>query len=173
MRKVILPVGNSVDNYIATNDGGVDWLVESDEANAMLEEMWKPVDAVVMGRKTYEFAAAHGMDPFADVEVYVLSSTLNPAEHKGVTIVTEDTAAFIKTLKDNEGGDIWLMCGSDIAGQCIKHGLIDELHLNIHPVLLGTGAQLFPQLDEPVDLELLECRPLSYGCVSLSYRLKS
>lgn len=173
MRKVVLPVGNSVDNYIATNDGGVDWLVESDEANAMLEEMWKTVDAVVMGRKTYEFAAAHGMEPFADVDVYVLSNTLKSNEHKDVTVVSEDTAAFIQTLKKNDGGDIWLMCGSDIAGHCLKHGLIDELHLNVHPVLLGNGASLFPELDESVDLELLECRPLPHGCVSLSYRVKS
>jgi len=172
MRKVIFVVANSVDNYIATKDGCVDWLLDSDEVNALLENVWSTVDAVVMGRITYEFSAANGMEAFPNMKNYVLSSTLNPAEHDKVTIVNEDTGTFLRRLKNEEGGDILVMGGAEILRECFKHGTVDELHLNIHPLLLGAGAPLFLELDKPVDLELLECRQLPHGCVAITYRVK-
>jgi len=172
MRKTFFLVANSLDNFIAKEDGGVDWLRDSTEAHEMLEKLWKNVDTVVMGRTSYEFSAAHGMEGFPGVENYVLSSTLKQDDHKKVMIVSEDTAAFVRGLKEQEGGDICVMGGAQIAKDCIAGGVLDELHVNIHPTLLGSGAPLFLELDEPIDLELLECRPLPHGCVALAYRVK-
>lgn len=172
MRKVIFHVANSLDNYIATPEGGVDWLIDSDEANQYLEEMWKPIDTVVMGRKSYEFSAAHGMDGIPDVKNYVFSSTLDPAAHDTVTIINEDTAAFMRRLKAESGGDIFLIGGVEIARDCFRAGLIDELGVNIHPILLGNGVPLFLEMDEPINLELIECKTLAHGCVVLTYKVK-
>jgi dihydrofolate reductase len=172
MRKVLFGVANSVDNYIATEDGGVDWLIDSDDANQMLTEMWKPIDTVVMGRKSYEFSAAHGMDGIPNMNNYVLSSTLDPAAHDTVTIVNEDTASFMRRLKAEDGGGIYLIGGVEIARDCFRAGVIDELALCIHPLLLGKGVPLFLELDQPVDLELTECRTLEHGCVALTYAVK-
>lgn len=171
MRKVFVPVANSVDNYIAAKDGGVEWLRDSPEIEAMLTEVFAKVDTVVMGRITYQFAASHGMEAYPNAENYVFSSTLNPADYDKVTIVSGDTAAFVRGLKEKDGGDICVMGGAGIIRQCLRHGLIDELHLNLHPLLLGGGAPLFLPLEEPVELELLECRAVPHGCVALSYRV--
>jgi dihydrofolate reductase len=171
MRKVLFSVANSLDNYIASPDGGVDWLIDSEDANQLLEEMWKPIDTVVMGRKTYEFSAEHGMDGIPGMKNYVLSSTLDPAAHKNVTIVNEDTAGLVRQLKSESGGDIFLMGGVEIARQCFQAGLIDELGLCIHPILLGKGVPLYLEMDTPINLELQECKPIAHGCVWLTYRV--
>lgn len=172
MRKLIFHVANSVDNYIATQDGGVDWLLDSEDANRLLEEIWKPVDTVVMGRKSYEFSAEHGMDGFPGVKNYVLSSTLDPNAHDTVTIINEDTAAFMRKLKGEDGGAIFLIGGVEIARDCFRAGLIDELGINIHPILLGKGVPLFLEMDAPINLALKECRTLAHGCVALTYTVK-
>ncbi len=172
MRKVIFPVANSVDNYIATQDGGVDWLLSSDEIESILATMWKSVGAVVMGRNTYEFIVANGMDSYENVENYIFSRTLDPANHPKVEIVSEDPAVFVRELKEKDGGDIWMMGGAALARECFRAGLIDEVHLNIHPILLGSGAPLFLEIEQPIDLELIECKPLPHGCVALTYRVK-
>lgn len=172
MRKVIFPVANTADNFIATTDGGVEWILFSEEIEGILAEMWKRVDAVVMGRNTYEFMKANGVDAYEDVENYVFSSTLNPAEHEKVSIVSGDVAETVRSLKEQGDGDIWLMGGAAIVRECFNAGLVDELHLNIHPLLLGSGAPLFLEMDQPVELELLECRTLPKECVALTYRVK-
>jgi dihydrofolate reductase len=172
MRKVVFSVANSVDNFIADEDGGVDWLLDSADANVFLEELFEPIDAVVMGRKTYEFAVAHGMDAYPGVKNYVLSTTLDPARHDKVTVVNEDTAALVRRLKEEDGGDIFIVGGADIARKCFEAGLIDEFSINIHPRLLGKGAPLFLAMDEQVELELIECRAIEHGCVILIYRVR-
>lgn len=172
MRNVIFPVANTADNFIATTDGGVDWILFSEEIEGILAEMWKRVEAVVMGRNTYEFMKANGVDAYEDAENYVFSSTLNPAEHEKVSIVSGDVAKTVRALKEAGSGDIWLMGGAAIVRECFNAGLVDELHLNIHPLLLGAGAPLFLEMDKPVELELIECRPLPKECVALSYRVK-
>ncbi len=172
MRNVIFPVANSADNFIAAPDGGVEWIRFSDEIEAILAEMWTRVGAVVMGRKTYDFMKANGVDAYEGVENYVFSNTLDPAEHDKISIVSGDVADTVRALKEEGGGDIWMMGGAEIARQCFNAGLVDELHLNIHPLLLGSGAPLFLELEKPIELELLACRPLPQECVALRYRVK-
>ena len=172
MRKVIFGAANSVDNYIATQDDAINWLIFSDAVHEIMNTMWKTIDAVVMGRRTYEVAAANGMDGYPGIENYVFSKTLDPADHPKVTIVRDDVAEVVRGLKEREGGDICVMGGAAIARECFRAGLIDELGLNIHPVLLGNGKPFFMDMEEPVDLELIECRELPKGCVVLRYEVK-
>ena len=71
-----------------------------------------------------------------------------------------------------EGKDICLMGGGELARPLLEAGLIDEIGFNIHPVLLGSGIPLFHPMSRQIDLELLECRPFKNGCVYVIYRVK-
>ena len=89
-----------------------------------------------------------------------------------MTIVAEDAVEFVRGLKAQRGKDICLMGGGELAKSLFEAGLIDEIGLNTHPVLLGSGIPLFLAMNRQIDLELLECRALKGGCVLLRYRVK-
>jgi dihydrofolate reductase len=176
MRKVTFGGANSLDNYIARLDGAVDWLLWSKEVNEIMREFWKTIDAVLMGRKTYEVALQHSKgkkNPYPGIKSYVFSRTLNASTNKAVEIVREDAAGFVRKLKGEEGKDICLMGGGDFAKTLFEAKLIDEITFNIHPVLLGQGIPLFHEMNRQLDLELLDCKTLKNGCVVVSYRLKN
>ena len=106
------------------------------------------------------------------MKTYVFSRTLQGDPGKGVTVVREDAAEFVRGLKEQDGKDICLMGGGELARSLFEAGLIDEIGFNIHPVLLGSGIPLFHPMTRQIDLELLECRPFKNGCVYVTYRVK-
>jgi dihydrofolate reductase len=175
VRKVTFGGANSLDNYFARPDHAVDWLLWSEEAAAVMTDYWKAIDTVLMGRKTYEVAVRMGQGgkAYPGVKSYVFSRTLEEGSHDGVTIIRREAAEFVRDLKGQDGRDICLMGGGDLARSLFEAGLIDEIGFNIHPVLLGTGIPLFHPMDRQIDLELLECRPFKNGCVYVSYRVKN
>jgi dihydrofolate reductase len=175
MRKVIFHVANSLDNYIARNDGGVDWILGGEEAAFVMAELWKAVDAVVIGRKTYEpvLKSRKPFPTFPGVKNYVLSRTLKESPDKNVEIIGEDAAEFVRRLRAEEGRDIFIMGGGLLAKTLFEANLINEVGVNIHPILLGSGIPLFHKMSRQIDLELIECKPFKNGCVSVTYRVKS
>src|SRR5262249_29943268 len=172
MRLVTFGVGNSLDNFIARADHGVDWLQWTDEVAAVSAAFWKTIDTVVMGRKTYEAGLKHGTSYYPGAKNYVFSRTLRESPDRRVEIVGEDAAAFIGRLKQGEGKGICVMGGGEVARYLFEADLIDEIGLNVHPVLLGSGIPLFLPLRRQVDLELTECRQFKNDCVLLRYRVK-
>ena len=174
MRKLIFGVANSLDNFIARADHAVDWLHWSDDVTAIMEAFWKNIDTVLMGRKTYEISLkmGGGGGAFPGVKCFVFSRTLKPSVGEQVTIVAEDAVEFVRNLKAQRGKDICLMGGGELAKSLFEAGMIDEIGLNTHPVLLGSGIPLFLAMNRQIDLELLECRALKGDCVLLRYRVK-
>ena len=175
MRKVTFHVATSLDNYIARKDGAVDWILGGDEATSAMTEFWKNIDAVVIGRKTYEPVLKSGtpFPTFPGVKNYVLSQTLKENLDKNVEIIREDVADFILRLKTEEGKDIFVMGGGLLAKPLFEANLIDEVGVKIHPVLLGSGIPLFHEISHQVNLELIKSQVFKNGCVSISYRVKS
>jgi dihydrofolate reductase len=173
VRQVTFGGANSLDNYFARPDHAVDWLMWCDEAAAVMTEYWETIDTVLMGRKTYEVAARSGQGGggYPGVRTYVFSRTL-AADPDGVTVVRDDAAGFVRDLKAQDGKDICLMGGGELARPLFEAGLIDEVGFNIHPVLLGSGVPVFHPMTRQIDLELKECRPFSNGCVYVTYRVK-
>jgi dihydrofolate reductase len=185
MRKVKYFVANSLDNFIARPDGTVDWLF-MDGTDYGMAEFFKTIDTLLMGRKTYEFALAHGPKPKRKskkagakraaepgMRSYVFSRTIRPGAGEGVNVVSENTGAFVRNLKSAAGKDIWLMGGGELAKSLFEENLVDELSLNIHPVLLGTGIPLFPDIGKQIDLELIDCKTHRNGCVQVTYRVRN
>ena len=174
VRKVTFGGANSLDNYLARPDHAVDWLLWGKEAAAVMTDYWKTIDTVLMGRKTYEVAlrAGHRGGAYPGLKTYVFSRTLSEGSHEGVTVVRQDAAEFVRDLKGQDGKDICLMGGGELARPLFEAGLIDEIGFNIHPVLLGSGIPLFHPMNRQIDLELRECRAFKNGCVYLTYRVK-
>lgn len=173
MRKITFGGANSLDNYLARNDHSADWLLWGDEAAAVMADFWTSIDTVLMGRKTYEVAARSGQPGgYPGVKNYVFSRTLRgvPA---GVTVISDDAVEFTRALKQQDGKDICLMGGGELARALFEAGLIDEVGFNIHPVLLGAGIPLFHPMSRQINLELKECRAFSNGCVYVTYRVKN
>ena len=88
-------------------------------------------------------------------------------------IIREDVVEFIRRLKTEEGKDIFVMGGGLLAKPLFEASLIDEVGVNIHPILLGSGIPLFHEMSRQIDLELIECKSFKNGCVSVSYRVRS
>ncbi len=175
MRKVKFSIANSLDNYIARKDGAIDWILGGDEAASAMTEFWKNIDAVVIGRKTYEPVLKSGspFPTFPGVKNYVLSRTLKESSDKNIEIIREDAVEFIRKLKTQEGKDIFVMGGGLLAQPLFEANLIDEIGVNIHPMLLGSGIPLFHEIGHQIDLEFIECKSFKNGCVSISYRVKN
>jgi dihydrofolate reductase len=172
VRKVTFGVANSLDNFIARKNHAVDWLLWGKEAAAVTRDFWKTIDTVVMGRKTYQVAAKSGGGAYPGVANYVFSRTLKSAG-EGVRPISTDAAAFVRKLKRQKGKGISVMGGGELARSLLEANLIDEIGLNIHPVLLGSGIPLFFPMKRQIDLELHECRPFKNGCVFVMYRVRT
>lgn len=184
MRKVTLGLANSLDNYIARKDGGYDWLHWSKEVAEISAKFMKTVDAILIGRKTYEVMLAYGQTSYPGAKNYVFSRSKKKSSalkkklaakkdsSKAVEIVEHDAAAFVKKLKRRKGKGICLFGGGELAKSLFEADLIDEVVLNIHPVLLGSGVPLFHKMDRQIDLEFLDCKILKGGYVVVSYRVK-
>ena len=172
MRKVTFGGANSLDNFFARKDDTVDWLLWDKEVGSIMKEFWKTIDTVVMGRRTYEVAMKGGTVAYPGVKNYVFSRTLKKSSHKGIQIISEDAAEFVSSLKSQKGKDICVLGGGLLARSLFEANLIDEIGFNIHPVLLGSGIPLFHEMTHQIDLELLDCKTLSNGCIVVTYRVK-
>ena len=174
MRLVTYGAACSLDGFIARADGDIDWLLMTDDARKVMAEYWPRIDTVLMGRKTWEQAAAMGGGGgYPGVGTYVFSRTMAMDPTPGVTLVKEDAGEFVRRLKRGKGKDICVMGGGEFARSLFEAGVIDEVGINVHPVLLGSGIPLFRDPGRQVNLRLVECRPMQKGCVMLTYRTKS
>ncbi len=175
MRKVTYGAACSLDGFIAGPGAEMDWLHFSKDVEALIAAYWKTIDVVLMGRKTWSHAAeqgGYGAASSGKMKTYVFSRTMNQNPAPGVELVTTDAGDFVTTLKRRKGRGICVMGGGELARSLFQAGVIDEVGLNIHPVLLGAGVPLFPEIGRRVNLELLESRTLDGGCVLANYRVR-
>jgi dihydrofolate reductase len=175
MRKVTWGAAVSLDLYLAGSDEAIDWLRWSDDAAAISGASWKGVDTLLMGRKTYEFAARSGGGGDAGasrIKTYIFSRTMAEAP-AGAELVRDDAAGFVRDLKGAPGGDIIVMGGGELGSALIEGGVVDDLGLNVHPLLLGEGIPFFRPMARRVVLKLVEARPIAKECVFLRYRCEA
>ncbi len=174
MRKVTFGGAISLDHYLARPDHAVDWIMWSKEAAAVMTDYWKTIDTVLWGRKTFEVAlkSGRGTGSSPSIKTFVFSRTPIESSCDGATIIKTDAAEFVRDLKGQDGKDICVMGGGELARSLFEAGLIDEIGFNIHPVLLGAGIPLFHPMSRQINLELLECKSFKNGCVYATYRVK-
>ena len=176
MRKVIYGGACSLDGFFTDRNGGVDWLIFGTGVEAIMRQSWATTDTILLGRKTWEWASTQpgpkDDSAFSGIKSYVFSRTLKSIPDRKAQLVTKDAGEFVKELKSEPGKDIIVMSGGNFAASLLKAGVVDEVGLNIHPVLLGAGPPAFLDAGGRIDLELTETRQLDGGCVYVKYRVK-
>lgn len=173
MRKVILCVAVSLDGLIEGPNGEYDWCL-TDQDYGMTDFMNR-IDTIFYGRKSYEMmlqATAEGQEnPYAGVKAYVFSNTLQQAP-ANVELVSGDIVEQVLALKNRPGKDIWLWGGASLTTTFINAGLLDEMILAVHPIVLGTGKPLFQAIDGRKQFTLQRSQSYSSGLVLLTYEAK-
>jgi dihydrofolate reductase len=143
---------------------------------AMGELMSKPFD-LVLGRKTYEIFAAYwpkSDDPGADLlnraTKHVASTTRTELEWENSRLIEGDVPEGIRALKEEDGPELQVHGSANLIQTLLEHGLIDEFHLKIEPLVLGKGKRLFDGGTVPAGLELTSSEVSSSGVIIATYR---
>ena len=172
MRRLCYQVATSLDGYIAGPNGEFDWIVQDPEVD--FEEMFARFDTLLMGRKTFELAIAVGRETTPGKKTVVVSKTLDPAKHPGVTVLGETgLPERVSRLKAEPGKDIWLFGGGSLFASLLDLGLVDSVELAIIPVLLGSGIPFLPERGERTKLRLTGSRIYeTTGIVRLEYAVE-
>lgn len=179
MRKIILALAVSLDGYIARENGDVNWLAMEDltEGADEMNDFFSSIDTIFFGRKTYEkgleMSGGSGGGFGDGIMSYVFTRTTRESDDKNLQFVSENVKEFVGNLKNQEGKNIWLMGGGELAKTFFEEGLIDELVLGIQAKIIGRGIPLFLPHNRQTDLELIETKTRQSGSVQITYRIKN
>lgn len=185
MRKIIYAQLTSLDGFIEDSRGKIEWTMPSDELHWHFNDLEKNVDINFYGRRTSEamdYWLTADQNPDApEVEIdyakawqkterIVFSKTLknvkgNASIRRGVD------PEEIQKLKNKPGKNM-AVGGANLASTFIRHGLVDEFRVYIHPVVLGSGKPMFP-IHEKLDLKFMESQIFPGEVVMLKYQSKS
>jgi dihydrofolate reductase len=148
----------------------------SDELGAYKFEEQVAADILLLGRKTYESfygAWPHRDDPMADkinaMTKYVVSGTLGASDWQNTTVIADEVEGAIGDLKASDGGPILIAGSRTLAQSLLAAGLVDEINLQVFPLLLGSGDRLYPETTDKRALRLVSSRALANGVLLQTY----
>jgi len=170
--EIVYYVAASLDAYIATDDGGVDWLTpfQSTREDHGAGDLYSSVDALLMGSHTYEFALQLGHWPAPDKPSWVFTHRDLRVLHPSITLTSQTPAEVVELLRTRGVRRAWLMGGGKLATSFRSAGLISHFIISVFPVILGAGIPLFAPTVSPEDrLRFIEAKPFPDGIVQLSY----
>ncbi|PXX64107.1 dihydrofolate reductase [Nocardia tenerifensis] len=189
MRNLTYYVASTIDGYIATEEGSVDFFpVGGDHGPAIsaqypetlptkvresmgIDKRNRYFDTVLMGRKTHDFGVRTGTSsPYAHLKQYVVSTTLPENPDPDVELIAADPLAKVRELKREAGLGIWLCGGGELAQELLPE--IDQIFLKLYPVLLGRGRSLFgsgPRLPDAARFRVITSRVFEDGVAFMKY----
>jgi len=170
--KIIVYVGTSLDSFIARKDGNIDWLVkfENDEAISAFNEFIYRIDAIVIGRGTFEKVLTFPSWPYAK-KVFVLSNSIKEVPEtlrEKVTVLSMKPKELLSYLSSNNFSTIYID-GGKVIQDFLKEDLIDELIISTTPILIGSGIPLFGYLDIDLQFKHILTKVHSNGLVRSYY----
>jgi len=187
MRKLILQVQVTVDGFIAGPSGEMDWMLFNwdDELKDYVTQLTNSIDTIVLGRKLAEGFIPHwaavAADPtnpdvlagkkFTEMPKVVFTNTPAPSGWENTVVNNGNLCAGIRALKSGEGDYIMAYGGARFVSNLIAERLIDEFHLFVNPVAIGSGLSIFKNLAQKQPLQLLKATAFSCGIVVLHYKL--
>jgi dihydrofolate reductase len=192
MRKLIVSEFVTLDGVMQApgaadedRDGGFEhggWTLPywHDDIGKSFVEMMQGCDAFLLGRRTYvthaeAFEPLPAGDFFGDLmnapKKYVVSRTLDQPIWRDTTIIRDDVIESVRALKEQPGGNILTDGSSQLVHALLEHGLVDELHLLVYPITLGSGKRVLPN-GVHATFELTSATPYPTGVVGLHYALR-
>jgi dihydrofolate reductase len=186
MAKLIYSTITSLDGYVADEDGNFDWAAPDEEVHRFVNDLERRVGTYLYGRRIYEVMAywetartvpdqPSVVEDFAEIwqaaDKIVYSKTLETVASARTRIERDFNPEAVRQLKASADRDI-SVGGPDLAAQAIKAGLVDEYHLFLTPIVVGSGKLSLPD-HVRVKLELLDERRFASGVVHLHYRTKT
>ncbi|MFQ6395155.1 dihydrofolate reductase family protein [Nocardia sp. KC 131] len=189
MRKLTYYVASTIDGFIASEDGSVDFFpVGGDHGPAIIAQYPETLptkvrealgidqrnryfDTVLMGRKTHDFGVRTGTSsPYAHLRQFVVSTTLPESPDPAVQLIAADPLAKVRELKREDGLGIWLCGGGELAQVLLPE--IDQIFLKLYPMVLGQGRPLFgagPRLPEAAKFRVITSRVFEDGVAFMKY----
>src|SRR4030095_2292234 len=165
-------IGASLDGFIAREDGDIDWLVkfESKEIQDSYQEFIREIDAIVIGRGTFEKVLSFPTWPY-EKKVFVLSTTIKkmPEILAGKAAILSMKPKELLSYLSHEGFSNIYVDGGKVIQSFLKEDYIDEMIITKVPVLLGNGIPLFGELDHILSFEHLQTHIYSNGLVKSHY----
>jgi dihydrofolate reductase len=186
MAKLIYSAIESLDGYVADEEGKFDWSEPDDEVHSFINTLAAPVGTYLYGRRLYDVMAYWESPPgiadqplyiqdFAEIwqaaEKVVYSRTLESVSTARTRIEREFDAEAVRQMKENADRDI-LIGGPELAAEAFRAGLVDEFQLFVAPVVVGGGTKSLPEKVR-LNLELLDERRFGNGTVYFRYRTSS
>ncbi|WKK67169.1 dihydrofolate reductase family protein [Lutimonas zeaxanthinifaciens] len=171
-------IASSIDGYIADRAGGIDWLQSvpnPDHDDMGYNSFIKEVDALVMGRNTFETVCGFDIEWPYTKPVYVLSRRLKSVAAKfqdKAELVHGDLREVLECIHAKGHGQLYVDGGGTIQS-FLKEGLIDDLILTTIPIVLGGGIPLFSEMDTPLEFDLIETKVYLDQIVQRHYKRKN
>lgn len=170
-------IATSIDGFIARQDGGIDWLSGQGDApegeDYGYQEFIDSVDAIVMGRNTYELTSSFDSWPYGEMPVVVMSSRqveIPGAIAGTVESMSPEPREVVRRLAERGFGHLYVDGGRTIQG-FLYEGLIQRLVITRIPVLIGTGIPLFGPIPHDIRLHHVETRQFENGLVQSEYEV--
>ena len=175
------PGGPDEDRSGGFEHGGWQMSYHDDMSGKFVVEGIAGAGGFVLGRKTYEIFAGYWptapdgegavRDPLNNLPKFVASRTLrNPLDWNNSSVIEGDLSAGIRNLKTEKGNHLLVIGSGNLAQTLIESDLVDEYHLMIHPLVLGSGARLFREGNQKRPLELVDVTPTTTGVLLAKYR---
>lgn len=170
-------IATSLDGYIADKKGGIDWLHTTpnpDNEDMGYVEFAKDIDALVMGRVTFETVCGFDIDWPYEQPVFVLSNSLKdiPKSHIGKAFLAKGTLTEILEEIHVKGYHRLYIDGGTTIQSFLKEDLIDELIITVLPILLGGGFLLFSDLPKEMEFELIKSKVFLKELIQSHFRRK-
>lgn len=187
MRKIIASEFYTLDGLMSDPEDKMEWVLGSfnEEMGKYEGDLYDSADTLLLGRTTYKIfegywptATSNPATSKGDIEMantmnritkIVFSHSMEGVEWENSKLLKEINPEEIVKLKKEKGKNILVIGSASIVQQLTNLGLIDEYHLLVHPVVLGSGKPLFKEISQKKDLKLLEARAFSNGVVMLRY----
>ena len=165
VRKLTLYIAASLDGYIAGPNGEIDWLEAGGDADYGYQEFYSSIDTTLMGNKTCPLTLTVDNFPYPDKTNYVFTRSTPPPDTAHVRFVSGDIAAFVRSLKEQSGKDIWLVGGGQVNSVMLNAGLIDDIILTVFPLVLGDGVPLFAPGAKHASSKTVDCERYETGLI--------